>query len=119
MRRKDGTVFPTEYSMMPIRDEIGRLVGWVSVVQDITERKRVDEELRQLPWRIIEAQETERLRVARELHDGVNQVIASVKMRLHQVESRIRPLNPGRPGNPGTLRQIARPGTGRKPPHRT
>jgi len=94
MRRKDGTVFPTEYSMMPIRDEVGRLVGWVSVVQDITERKRVDEELRQLPWRIIEAQETERLRVARELHDGVNQVIASVKMRLHQMESRIGSRNP-------------------------
>ena len=94
MRRKDGTVFPTEHSMMPIRNEVGRLVSWVSVVQDITERKRVEEELRQLPWRIIEAQETERLRVARELHDGVNQVIASVKMRLRKVESHVGTLNP-------------------------
>ncbi|MGD0252202.1 MAG: PAS domain S-box protein, partial [Verrucomicrobiota bacterium] len=94
MRRKDGTVFPTEHSMMPIRNEVGRLVSWVSVVQDITERKRVEEELRQIPWRIIEAQETERLRVARELHDGVNQVIASVKMRLRKVESRVGTLNP-------------------------
>ena len=94
MRRKDGTMFPTEHSMMPIRNEVGRLVSWVSVVQDITERKRVEEELRQLPWRIIEAQETERLRVAREMHDGVNQVIASVKMRLHKVESHVGTLNP-------------------------
>jgi PAS domain S-box-containing protein len=94
MRRKDGTVFPTEHSMMPIRNEVGRLVSWVSVVQDITERKRVGEELRQLPWRIIEAQETERLRVAREMHDGVNQVIASVKMRLRKVESQVGTLNP-------------------------
>jgi PAS domain S-box-containing protein len=94
MRRKDGTVFPTEHNMMPIRDEVGRLVSWVSVVQDITEHKRVEEELRQLPWRIIEAQETERLRVAREMHDGVNQVIASVKMRLRKVESHVRTLNP-------------------------
>jgi PAS domain S-box-containing protein len=94
MRRKDGTVFPTEHSKMPIRNEVGRLVSWVSVVQDITERKRVGEELRQLPWRIIEAQETERLRVARELHDGVNQVIASVKMRLRKVESHVGTLNP-------------------------
>ena len=94
MRRKDGTVFPTEHSMMPIRNEVGRLVSWVSVIQDITERKRVGEELRQLPWRIIEAQETERLRVAREMHDGVNQVIASVKMRLRKVESHVGTLNP-------------------------
>ena len=94
MRRKDGTLFPTEHSMMPIRNEVGRLVSWVSVVQDITERKRVEEELRQLPWRIIEAQENERLRVARELHDGVNQVIASVKMRLRKVENHVGTLNP-------------------------
>jgi PAS domain S-box-containing protein len=94
MRRKDGTVFPTEHSMMPIRDEVGRLVSWVSVVQDITGRKRVEEELRQLPWRIIEAQETERLRVARELHDSVNQLIASAKMRLRKVEDGVVSLNP-------------------------
>ena len=94
MRRKDGTVFPTEHSVMPIRNEVGRLVSWVCVVRDITEHKRVEAELRQLPWRIIEAQETERLRVAREMHDGVNQVIASVKMRLHKVQSRVETLNP-------------------------
>ena len=94
MKRKDGTVFPTEHSMMPIRNEVGRLVSWVSVVRDITERKRLDEELRQLPWRIIEAQEAERLRVARDIHDGVNQVIASVKLRLRQVESHVETLNP-------------------------
>ncbi len=87
MRRKDGTLFPADHNMMPIRNEVGRLVSWVSMVQDITERKRVEEELRQLPRRIIEAQENERLRVAREMHDGVNQVIASVKMRLRKVES--------------------------------
>ena len=94
LRRKDGTVFPVEQSMMPIRNEVGRLVSWVSVVQDITGRKRTEEELRQLPWRIIEAQETERLRVAREMHDGVNQVIASAKMRLRKVESCVGTLNP-------------------------
>ena len=94
MRRKDGTVFPTEHGMMPIRNEVGRLVSWVSVVRDITERKRAEEELQQLPWRIIEAQETERQRVAREMHDGVNQVIASVKMRLRKVESQVGTLNP-------------------------
>jgi PAS domain S-box-containing protein len=94
MRRKDGTLFPTEHNVMPIRNEVGQLRSWVSVIQDVTERKRGEEEIRQLPRRIIEAQEAERLRVAREMHDGVNQVIASVKMRLRQVESRVGKLNP-------------------------
>jgi len=94
MRRKDGTIFPTDHSIMPIRNEVGQLVSWVSVVRDITERKRVAEELRQLAWRIIEAQETERQRVARDLHDGVNQIIASVKMRLRKVESHVGTLSP-------------------------
>jgi PAS domain S-box-containing protein len=94
MRRKDGTLFPTEQSVMSIRNEVGRLVSRVNVVQDITERKRAEDDLRQLPRRIIEAQETERLRVAREMHDGVNQVIASVKMRLRKVEGHVATLSP-------------------------
>lgn len=93
LKRKDNTIFPVEYGVMPIRDEAGEIVSRVNVVQDITDRKRAEEELRRLPRRIIEAQEAERQRVARELHDGVNQVIASVKMRLLQVAGGA-PLNP-------------------------
>ena len=93
LKRKDNSIFPAEYGVMPIRDEAGQMVSRVNVVQDITDRKRADEELRRLPRRIIEAQETERQRVAREIHDGVNQVIASVKMRLLQLAG-CAPLNP-------------------------
>jgi len=56
-------------------------------IRDITERKRAEEELRLLPQRIIQAQEAERSRVAHELHDGVNQIIASVKMRLRNAQA--------------------------------
>ena len=47
MKRKDGTVFPTEHSVMPLQDEQNKLLGWVSVVRDITERKRAEEALRE------------------------------------------------------------------------
>ncbi len=43
---------------------------------------------------LTEAQEAERLRVARELHDGVNQVIASATMRLHRVQDTLSVQNP-------------------------
>jgi len=69
-------------------------VIWVSVVRDVTDLKRAEEDLRQSSQRIIAAQETERLRVARELHDGVNQVIASAKMRLGKVVAACSALSP-------------------------
>jgi PAS domain S-box-containing protein len=46
MKRKDGTAFPTEHSVMPLEDERGERIGWVSVVRDITERKWAEEALR-------------------------------------------------------------------------
>lgn len=61
-------------------------------IRDITQRKRAEEELRSLPQRIIKAQEVERSRVARELHDGVNQIIASVKMRIRNVQESMPPF---------------------------
>ena len=43
MKRKDGTVFPTENSVVPLENEQGKLTGWVSVVRDITERKQAED----------------------------------------------------------------------------
>jgi PAS domain S-box-containing protein len=39
MKRSDGTVFPTEHSVTPLRNEQGTRVGWVTVIHDITENK--------------------------------------------------------------------------------
>ena len=92
--RKDGTEFPISLGTSEIKNSEGRTIGLIGVARDITERKQTEEELRLLPLRIIEAQEAERLRVARELHDGVNQLIASAKMRLRKVEDGAVSLNP-------------------------
>ena len=46
MKRKDGTVFPTEHSVFPLQNEQGIRIGWVSVVRDITERKKAEGALR-------------------------------------------------------------------------
>ncbi len=45
MKRKDGTVFPTEHTVVSLEDEQGKRIGWVSVVSDISERKRAEEAL--------------------------------------------------------------------------
>jgi len=47
MQRKGGQVFPSEHSVRSLKDDKGRIIGWVSVVRDITERKQSEEALRE------------------------------------------------------------------------
>ncbi len=47
MKRSDGTVFPTEHSVTPLKNEQGTRVGWVTVIHDITENKLAEKALRE------------------------------------------------------------------------
>lgn len=90
--RADGSRFSAEFTITQIR-----LPGnpmFTIYIRDITQHKRAEAELRSLPQRIIKAQEAERSRIAQELHDGINQLIASVKMRLRKVEGSLPDLKP-------------------------
>jgi PAS domain S-box-containing protein len=56
----------------------------VSVV-DITDRKRAEEELEELAGRLIHAQEEERSRIGRELHDHISQMLGVLTIRIDQL----------------------------------
>lgn len=43
MKHKNGRVFTTEHSVMPLEDEHRQHIGWVAVIRDITERKRIEQ----------------------------------------------------------------------------
>jgi PAS domain S-box-containing protein len=93
--KQDGRSQWFETSKSPVLDGRGKVLGTVGISHDVTERKRIEEELRTTQRRIIQAQEAERWRVAGELHDGVNQIIASAKLRLRKVvESSIATISP-------------------------
>ena len=53
------------------------------------ERLRLNRELRKLSEFVIEAQEAERRRIARDLHESVNQILSSVAFRLGMIEAQI------------------------------
>ncbi|MBK5292603.1 MAG: PAS domain S-box protein [Acidobacteriia bacterium] len=92
--RKDGRKIWMNINGHAVRDVSGGILYYEGTNQDITERKLAESELRRLPQRIIEAQEAERMRVARELHDGVNQLLASARMRLRSVEENLSGISP-------------------------
>jgi signal transduction histidine kinase/ligand-binding sensor domain-containing protein len=61
------------------------------LLDEILIRRKAEDALRELPQRIMHAQEGERRRVARELHDGVNQTLATIRLRLFKLEANLNP----------------------------
>ncbi|MEW6208107.1 MAG: PAS domain S-box protein [Acidobacteriota bacterium] len=47
VRRRDGTIFPAMITDSPVRDDEGKLIGIVGISRDITERRRIEEALRE------------------------------------------------------------------------
>jgi PAS domain S-box-containing protein len=82
---KDGHEIPIEISLSPLETEDGIVV--TSAIRDISQRKRAEEALRTLSGQLLHAQDEERRRLARELHDSAGQVIAALSMTLAPVES--------------------------------
>jgi PAS domain S-box-containing protein len=69
-----------------MRDANGRITGLRGTVQDITARKRTEEMLSNQSRRLLEAQEAERARIARELHDDISQRLALLSIALEQLQ---------------------------------
>jgi PAS domain S-box-containing protein len=80
-RRRDGGYIPVEVSLARI--DFGGAAHLFGVVRDITERKQIEAVQRSFARRMLENLETERQRVARELHDDVGQAVATVGVLLH------------------------------------
>ena len=86
---KDGEPIFTLVSAQSIIDEQGRFKGSFAIVTGINERKRAEEtlkrsekQLRHLSTQLLTAQETERKRISRELHDELGQALTVMKLRL-------------------------------------
>ncbi len=93
---KKGSERFLQLTLSPISNGKSGVLGIVLIFQDITEQKRMDKEredlfrevnnanerLKILSHRLIEVQESERRKLARELHDEVGQILTAVKINL-------------------------------------
>ncbi|MEK6785393.1 MAG: PAS domain S-box protein [Nitrospirota bacterium] len=108
---KDGRYIDVSVTLSPLKDALGQFVGVSKVIRDISERKRAEVLLRQahealeirvqertaelsaanhslriLSNRLMQVQEEERSRLARDLHDEVGQLLTALKIDLQDIQ---------------------------------
>jgi PAS domain S-box-containing protein len=69
-------------TVSPLVDATGEVVGVVQIIRDVSDHKRAEEVSAGVNRRLIEAQEEERARIARELHDDIGQRLAVLTWSL-------------------------------------
>jgi PAS domain S-box-containing protein len=82
---KTGRIVYTESSATLIRSSEGSPQYFVGEVLDITKHKEAEEVLSGIRQKLIEAQDQERTRIARELHDDIGQRLALFVVELDQI----------------------------------
>ena len=118
VRCKNGEFLTALVTLSPMIDDSGTAIGVVGISQDLSSRKQAEEELQnahaelekrvqqrtaelayineslqKLSGQLIRAQDDERRRIARELHDSTGQVLAALAMNLSQMQKDSSPAN--------------------------
>lgn len=102
LRRRDGRLLDVSLSMALVRDERQNYY-YRSIWRDVTDRKRAEDALRRkqeelersqaelqaLAGRLLTAQDDERRRISRELHDDVNQRLAMLTLDVESLQARL------------------------------
>jgi two-component system, NarL family, sensor kinase len=85
----DRKIANTSYVILAIAIVSVVVVFITGLILQFSERKLADGKLQELTKRILTAQEEERRRVSRELHDGISQLIASAKFSIETASLKI------------------------------
>ena len=91
---KDGRRIHVASRQVLQHDQKGRTIGVLEINRDITSRKDAEEALRNLSGRLLQLQDEERRRIARELHDSTGQSLAALVIHLSAVSTRISAIDP-------------------------
>jgi len=81
-KAKDGSFYWVDTTIVPFLNEKGKPYEYVAIRYEITKRKQMEDALKELSQRIIQAQEQEREKISREIHDDLGQSLATLKMLI-------------------------------------
>jgi PAS domain S-box-containing protein len=83
---KNGSEIPIEGSLSPIINPQGKFIGLVMIFKDISEKLEHERIVKDFEKRhmaaLLEGQEQERSRIAKDLHDGLGQLLNAIKMNI-------------------------------------
>ncbi|USK32786.1 PAS domain S-box protein [Bacillus sp. F19] len=88
-RAKDGSIYWVDTTIVPFLNEKGKPYQYVAIRSEITERKRVEQELKNMTTKILNVQEEERKSLSRNLHDGIGQNLYSHLITINRLSSEI------------------------------
>lgn len=80
--RKDGVRFYVSLTLSSVKDSAGRIIGAAEIDRDITERKRLEQE-------VLQISERERRRIGQDLHDGLGQHLTGIAFLSKSLQQRL------------------------------
>ncbi|MGO4375124.1 histidine kinase, partial [Paenibacillus sp. MCAF20] len=84
-RAKDGSYYWVNTTIVPFLNAQGKPYQYLAIRNEVTELKRVQEELQQMMKQVMIIQEEERRRLSRELHDGIGQSLFSLLIQMDKL----------------------------------
>jgi PAS domain S-box-containing protein len=85
--RRNGETVWVAWTNRPILNDSGQIVEYLCVGVDITERRQARRQIQTLTHELLKAQENERHKIARDLHDHIAQDLSSLKIGLQTLFS--------------------------------
>jgi PAS domain S-box-containing protein len=84
-KAKDGTYYWVNTTIVPFQDENGRPYQYLAIRNEVTQLKKIEEEVKHMMAHVMQVQEDERRRFSRELHDGIGQTLFSLLIQIDRL----------------------------------
>ena len=99
-KKKNGELYWESTTISPIFDTVGQITHFLSIMEDITDRKRAEIALsksgvllRKFASHLQNVREEEKVAIAREIHDDLGQTLVALKIDMGLLKNKVAKLD--------------------------